>query len=231
MAPPQQKKPYESALRAAQAQETRRAIVDAAARLFVERGYGATTVDAIAEAAGVSRKTVFSSVGSKLTALKLAIDWAIVGDDEPVPMMARPHILALRAEPDARAVLRGYVRTYCEITPRVAPIDAALRGAIGLDDDVRALYEENRRQRLEGMTHFAEDLAGRRSLRKGLGVMSAADLLWTINDPALYHRLVIERGWAPARFERWLADTLEQQLIDPAYRAGARARGQRSGRT
>lgn len=217
MATTQPKKPYESALRAAQARETRRAIVDAAASLFVERGYGATTVDAIAEAAGVSRKTVFASVGSKLTALKLALDWAIVGDDEPVPMMERPHIVALRAEPDARAVVRGYVHTYCTITPRVAPIDAALRGAVGLDDDVRALYDENRRQRLEGMTHFAEDLAGRKALRHGLGVSSAADLLWTFNDPALYHRLVVERGWPIRRFETWLAETLEHQLIDPAY--------------
>lgn len=230
MTPAQRKKPYESALRAAQARETRRAIVDAAARLFVERGYGATTVDAIAEAAGVSRKTVFASVGSKLEALRLAIDWAIVGDDEPVPMMERPHIVALRAEPDARAVVRGYVRTYCLITPRVAPIDAVLRGAIGLDDEVRALYDENRRQRLEGMTHFAEDLARRRSLRKGLGVLSAADLLWTFNDPALYHRLVVERGWPPARFERWLADTLEHQLIDPGYRVTPPTRTRRVAR-
>src|SRR4051812_11217164 len=77
------KRPYSSTLRAAQARATRRAIVDAAARLFIELGYGATTVDAIAEAAGVSRKTVFTSVGGKADALKLAIDWAVTGDDEP----------------------------------------------------------------------------------------------------------------------------------------------------
>src|SRR5437667_10340968 len=88
------KKPYNSALRAAQARATRRAIVDAAARLFTERGYGATTIDAIAEAAGVSRKTVFTSVGGKTEALKLAIDWAIAGDDEPVPIPERPHVKA-----------------------------------------------------------------------------------------------------------------------------------------
>ena len=220
MSPSAAKKPYESALRAAQARTTRRAIVDAAAELFVEHGYGATTVDAIAAAAGVSRKTVFASVGSKLAALKLALDWAIVGDDEPVPMMERPHIKQLRAEPDARAVIRGYVRTYCAITPRVAPIDAVLRGAVGLDDEVRALYDENRRQRLEGMTNFAQDLARRKALRHGLGVSSAADLLWTFNDPALYHRLVVERGWPMARFRAWLGETLEQQLIDPDYRPG-----------
>src|SRR5215470_12926937 len=99
------KKPYSSALRAAQARATRRAIVAAAARLFGERGYGATTVDAIAETAGVSRKTVFTSVGGKAQALKLAIDWAMVGDDEPVPLLDRPHVRAGMAEPDARRML------------------------------------------------------------------------------------------------------------------------------
>ncbi len=83
------KKSYNSPLRVEQARATRRAIVAAAARLFVERGYGPTTVDAIAETAGVSRKTVFTSVGGKAEALKLAIDWAIVGDDEPVSLQQR----------------------------------------------------------------------------------------------------------------------------------------------
>src|SRR6266487_317916 len=99
------KKPYSSELRAAQARATRRAIVDAAARLFIAHGYGATTVDAIARAAGVSRKTVFTSVGGKIEALKLAIDWAAVGDDEPVPMLERPHVKAGQGEPDARRIL------------------------------------------------------------------------------------------------------------------------------
>src|SRR6516162_4037958 len=99
MSQPVKKKPYNSSLRAAQARATRRAIVDAAARLFTERGYGVTTVDAIAEAAGVSRKTVFTSVGGKTEALKLAMDWAIVGDDEPVPMLERPHIRVMQREP------------------------------------------------------------------------------------------------------------------------------------
>src|SRR5262250_2683333 len=102
------KKPYKSTLREAQARATRRAIVDAAARLFIERGYGATTVDAIAEAAGVSRKTVFTSVGGKAEALKLAIDWANVGDDEPVPMLERPHVKAMQQEPDARRIVTSY---------------------------------------------------------------------------------------------------------------------------
>ncbi|HJQ41949.1 MAG TPA: helix-turn-helix domain-containing protein, partial [Jatrophihabitantaceae bacterium] len=106
------KRTYSSALRAEQARATRRAIVAAAAELFVRDGYGATTVDAIARAAGVSRKTVFTSVGGKVEALKLARDWAIVGDDEPIPMLERPAIKAAYAEKDARKVIAAYVQNY-----------------------------------------------------------------------------------------------------------------------
>src|SRR5690349_24054106 len=139
------KKPYKSTLRAAQARATRRAIVDAAARLFTQRGYGATTIDAIAAAAGVSRKTVFTSVGGKAEALKLAIDWAHVGDDEPVPMLERPHIKAQMQEPDARRILTAYARQIREVGARTAPLHEVVRAAAGLDEEVRALRSEERR--------------------------------------------------------------------------------------
>src|SRR4051794_7831178 len=114
------KKPYDSPLRAGQARATRRAIVNAAAALFSEHGYGATTVDAIAQAAGVSRKTVFTSVGGKAECLKLALDWAVVGDDEPVPLMERPEIAAQQAEADARKILAMYAAMHADIAGRVA---------------------------------------------------------------------------------------------------------------
>src|SRR5262245_52097861 len=101
------KRNYSSTLRDAQARQTRRAIVDAGARLFVDDGFGRTTIDTIAAEAGVSRKTVFTSVGGKVEILKLAIDWAIVGDDEPVALADRPEIERLKAETDPRAILDG----------------------------------------------------------------------------------------------------------------------------
>ena len=116
------KKPYVSRLRDQQARATRRAIVNAAAELFITRGYGSTTVDDIAQAAGVSRKTVFTSVGGKPAALKLAIDWAIVGDDEDVPLLERPHIRAGMTEPDARRVLSDFARSVIKISSRIAPM-------------------------------------------------------------------------------------------------------------
>src|SRR3954453_199790 len=91
------RRPYHSTLRADQARATRRAVVSAARDLFVELGWSGTTIDAVAAHAGVSRKTVFTSVGGKAALLKLALDWALVGDDEPVPLSARQVIAELVA--------------------------------------------------------------------------------------------------------------------------------------
>jgi AcrR family transcriptional regulator len=186
--------------------------------LFLERGYGPTTVDMIAEAAGVSRKTVFTSVGGKLQALKLAIDWAIVGDDEPVPLLERPHVRAGLAEPDARRILTGYASSIREVSARTAPLNAVVQAASGLEPELRALAEEGRAQRLRGMEVLAGALADRGALEPHLTTAEAADILWVFNDPALYQRLVLERGWTEPRYEQWLASALIGLLISPGYR-------------
>jgi AcrR family transcriptional regulator len=207
------KRPYNSARRDEQARATRRAIVGAAARLFVERGYGATTIDAIAEDAGVSRKTVFTSVGGKSQALKLAIDWAIVGDDEPVALLDRPHIQASMAEPDARRILKEFAHDVRRIGSRIAPLVAVAVAAAGTDQEITALVEEGRSQRLFGMRRLAQVLADRRALRPDLSVHEVADVLWLFNDPAVYEQLVLQRGWDPDRYENWLADTLMRLVL------------------
>jgi AcrR family transcriptional regulator len=217
------KKPYSSTLRAAQAQATRRAIVDAAATLFVERGYGGTSVDAIAEAAGVSRKTVFTSVGGKLETLKLALDWAIAGDDEPIPVLDRPHVRSAMQEPDARRVLRDFATNILEVMSRTAALTRVLESAAGLDDDVRALSDDLRAQRQHGMSFLAALLHERGALRPDLTVEEAADVLWLFNDSAPYHRLVVEQGWSPERYETWLAEGLLSRLVARGYRPGAGA--------
>jgi|SRR5215475_11389959 len=216
------KKPYTSTLRAAQARTTRRAIVDAAARLFTERGYGATTIDAIAEAAGVSRKTVFTSVGGKTEALKLAIDWAIAGDDEPVPILERPHVkAALQHEPDARRILVRYAHDVRQASARTAPLHQVVQSAAGLDADIRALAEDGRAQRIRGMRAIAQALADRGALKPDLTPSEAADILWLLIDPSVYHRLVIEQKWTPGRYQDWLADALISLLIPASYQPKA----------
>jgi AcrR family transcriptional regulator len=211
------KRHYVSTLRAEQARATRRAIVDAAAQLFVERGYGATTVDAIAEKAGVSRKTVFTSVGGKVEALKLAVAFAIAGDDEPVALLDRSAIERLRQEPDARRLLRGFAAVQRGVATRVASLAHVAESATGIDPALRELAEASRRHRLTSMRALARELAARGALPDGLSVVKAADVLWVFSDPLTYHRLVLERGWSPKRYEEWIGDALVALLVRADY--------------
>jgi AcrR family transcriptional regulator len=218
------KRPYRSALREEQARRTRRAIVSAASVLFVENGYVGTTVDAIAERAGVSRKTVFTSVGGKPDALKLAIDWANVGDDEPVPMLERPHVQEGLREPDARQVLALFARDYVHIADRNFELYNVLRQAVGADPQLRELVDDLDNQRLLGMTALAEQLHRRDSLRRDLTVATAAEVLCALTTEGSYGWLVRRQGWSPEVFQRWFADVLVHALVDPAYRPPGRRR-------
>lgn len=214
------KRDYRSELRAAQARETRRTIVAAAAQLFVTNGYGATTVDAIAASAGVSRKTVFAAVGGKADVLKLALDWAITGDDEPVALAERPDVRALLTTDDPDALLDGWATVLVGIDRRVAALHEALHTAADADAGAGAVLEQSDRERLAGARDVVARLRVLDALPRDLSPAHAADIAWLLADPALYSRLVQGRGWSPGRFERWLASTLRAQLTSGAAGGG-----------
>jgi AcrR family transcriptional regulator len=207
------KRDYRSELRAAQALQTRRAIVAAASRLFIEDGYGATTIDAVAEAAGVSRKTVFTSVGGKLDLLKLALDWAVAGDDRPVAVADRDEMKHVMAQDDAVALLRGCVHVMVTITGRAAGLARALEVAAGIDPAARDLVERGQRQRLDDARMVVDSLRALNALTSNLTYDEAVDVVWLAIEPALFDRLVRVRGWSATRFEEWLAQHLIAQLI------------------
>ncbi len=207
------KRPYRSALRAARAGDTRRTLLATAARLFAERGYVATSIDEIARAAGVSRATVFTSVGGKPALLKAAYDIALVGDDEAVPLVERESSKLIRGEPDARRYLERYAELASEIAGRIAIISEVVRGAAGADPDARSLYEKMQAERLIGARHIVDDVEAKGGLRRGLRADAAVDIVWTLIEPGLYVRLVHERGWSTTLYARWLAETLEAQLL------------------
>lgn len=210
------KRVYNSDLRAEQARRTRRQIVAAAGELFAERGYAATTVDAIAERAGVSRKTVFTAVGGKPVLIKLAYDWAIVGDDEEVPLVERERVKKMRQETDPSRVMEAYARHFVEVVVRVAPLYLALRNAADADAEARALFEEVRAERMRGMRMFAEQLARIGGLRAGLTVRRANDLMFFYIDPSHYELLVITRGWSLAAFREWFLSSTRLHLLGMA---------------
>jgi AcrR family transcriptional regulator len=208
-------KRYVSEVRDEQARRTRRAIVTAARDLFLAQGYAATTIDAVAEAAHVSRRTVFNSVGGKVALLKLALDWAIVGDDEPVAMADRPAVAVIQAERDPRKALTLWARTITGAAARIAPIAAVLYAAADGDPEAADLLAESARGRMFGARAFVAHLASLDALAAGVSEQQAADLCWALMDAHLYKLLVGERGWTAEEFERWLSASLAATLLRP----------------
>jgi AcrR family transcriptional regulator len=224
---------YASQVRDEQARRTRRAIVRAAHDLFLAQGYAATTIDGIAEAARVSRRTVFNSVGGKVALLKLALDWAIVGDDEPVVLADRPAIKAILAESDPRKALMLWVQNVTDVAARTTPLGEVLIAAADIDPAAAELLAEASSNRMLGATAFIQYLASLDGLAAGMTEQRAAELCWALMDGHLYRLLVAQRGWSTADFTRWLSDGLAAALLPtrtgrkPAAGRCAQGSGQR----
>lgn len=191
----------------------RRAVLDAARTLFLERGYGTTTIEAISDASEVPQATVYRLFASKRGILTSLIDTSIAGDDEPVPIVDRAHVRSLLDEPGPERALAGLAAISVDINTRTAPIYRILVGAASSDPDVATILDELTRQRQEGQGRVAAALARSNALRPGLSARDAGDIVHALASPELHHLLVVDRGWPADRYERWLADTLVSQLL------------------
>jgi len=187
--------------------------------LFIERGYGATSIDEIAEAAGVGRATVFTAVGGKALLLRAAYDVALVGDDEPIPLPQRSWAQPVRLATTQAERLERYADVITLVGGRLAQIYDAFRGAASTDPEVREQWHQIRAERRTGAGNVVKMVREYGSLKKGLDDESAADIVWIFNDPGLYHQLVLQRGWTPERFRSWVAESLRSQLVDEHARA------------
>ena len=199
--------------RAGQAVDTRRRVVEAAGRLFVRDGYAATTLQQIADQAGVAVQTVYFHFGNKRTLLKEVVDVASVGDDQPVALLDRPWVEELRTAPGGREAIAVWLRVSREIFGRVAPVLRVIRDAAGSDPEMAAQWEANQQQRHTAHRALAETLEAKGALRPGLTVDEAADILFALVSLELYVLLTVERGWAPERWESWAACTVSDAVL------------------
>jgi AcrR family transcriptional regulator len=204
---------YDSPRRRQQALATRRAVLEAARELFIQRGYVATTIDAIAAHAGVSPETVYATFKNKRSVLSELLDVAIAGDDAPVPILERPWVQQLREETDPQRRLRLLASNGRLILERTASIYEVLRGAAAADPEIASLWEHAKAQRLAGQRALLGILTEHAPLRHDLPATTATDIFFAIGSPETYRLLVIDRGWTPDRFERWYADTLARLLL------------------
>ncbi len=199
---------YDSPLRRGQADATRRAILDAARALFLERGYVTTTIQAIADRAEVSEATIYQTFGNKRSVLARLVDISIAGDEAPVPVAERPWVRVLRDEPDLRLRIRILAHNGAAILERRAPIDAVVAAAAATDPEIATLWRQMRDERHAGQARLLKLVTGGVPLRRG-----AADVLYAIGSPETYRSLVDDRGWSPERFERWYAEAIERLLM------------------
>lgn len=203
------KRAYHSPLRSGQAQESREAVLRAARELFVSHGYGATTIEQVAARAGVSKPTVFTAVGNKVTLLKVVRDVAMAGDDDPRPVTEREDVADIAAAGDLDRAVALTARHVVAVNARAHAVHEVIRGASGADPAVAELWETAEAERHVGAGHLLDRLHVRPSVPR----KQAQDRLWLLMAPDTYHRLVTVRGWTAAAYERWL--TAEIRALFP----------------
>jgi AcrR family transcriptional regulator len=205
--------------KAERGRQTRARIVEAATRLFREQGYLDTTMAAVAAEAGVAVQTLYLSFGSKGAILKAAHDVAIVGDDEPVPLLERPWIAQLRAEPDGGRALAILLTNALPIIERAAPIVGVIQAAAA-DPEVAEQLQQNEAGRFASMQTYARELAAKPGFAPNLSADTAADILYAVLATDVYRRLVIERHWSREQWKAWVHGLTATQFF-PRLRSGS----------
>jgi AcrR family transcriptional regulator len=214
MTEPVKPRRYSSPLREQTAEQTRRAILDAAHARLTEHGYAGLTMRAVAADAGVALDTVYAAVGRKPVLVRLLIETAISGTDTAVAAAERDYVQQIRAADNARDKLALYAAAVTRIHQRLAPLVSALRAAAPSHPELAALWTEIAGRRARNMRAFADDLLATNELRSDLNRERIADIIWSMNAPEYYTLLTHDRGWTPDQFQHWLTEAWTRLLLD-----------------
>ena len=209
---------YESPKRRQQARATRRAIVEAGRSLFLSRGYGGTTIEAIAGEAGVAVQTVYAVFGSKPHILRTVLDVAVTGEDAPAPPLLDPDAMrAIGLEPDPARRVRMFAALVADVLGRTAAVTQVAREAAAADPEMAQMWRAMQDGRTEAMAEAARVLVGdaARDRPGGRSLDEIRDMLWVLCGPEVHQLFVAERLWTPERYEEWLVSAIEP-LVAPA---------------
>lgn len=213
---PAPRRAYRSSLRQQRAELTRHRILDAAGRLFVSRGYAATTIAQIAIDAGVAVDTVYATIGPKPALFRLLLESAISGVDNAVPAEERDYVRRIRAATTAQEKLALYAAAVRRIGERMAPLNLVLQEAAVHSPELAEIRDEIADRRASNMRLFARDLAATGQLRPVQSLNELADVVWSMNSAEYFALLVVQRGWSPQRFQDWLTETWCRLFLEPA---------------
>src|SRR3954451_17859176 len=213
------KRGYRSPLREESARQKQIAVRDAAAGLFITKGYVATTIREIADAAGVATRTVFNAFpGGKADIFDAALDAALGDDEERTPLYDRPVATRALAEETPAGVVQLIADGAAELYQRAGKLIHAYLGSAGADPHMRQHAEAGAREATKIMRRYARALDQRGALRERRTVPEATDLLLTLCSPHVHHLLCNERRWTTGAYRRWLADELAHALLRPSVR-------------
>jgi AcrR family transcriptional regulator len=204
---------YNNSRRRADAEMRQRRIVDAATTLFVEQGFAGTSIDQIAAAADVSPQTVYATYGSKAMVLSRAIDVAVVGDFEAVPLADRLPLLTDTSSEQRRAYFATIAQFVRVMHERVAPLIRVLEQSSATDSglgDVRERMLHDVRAVAPVWIKHLESV-----LTPNVPIHEAADVMFTLQSPYVYSTLTVDLGWTPDQYEQWLAHVMPRLLLRP----------------
>lgn len=201
--------------REARARDTRMRIIQAGVRLFVDQGYAATTVQAIAHEAGVAPATIYQAFGTKQSILAAALDVTIAGDDAPRAVLDRDWVAQAHREPDPRRQLRLVVEGACRIAARTAPLKEVVRDAAATEPAARDLLRQDHQRRHRTQEGLVNLLLERRRLRPGIDRRYAVDTFFALVNSSTFELLVVRTGWTETQWQDWLVHLIEAELFRP----------------
>ena len=194
---------------------TRRRMLDAAYDLFCEQGFRATTMEAIAQRAGVAVQTLYFTFHTKDALLQEVHNRTVLGE-ESIPPDRQAWRLAAQREPDIRRCVAMTVDGTATVLSRVAPMIPVFHAVSA--DPAGAIYQHGEDRRGRGYAEMTDELVGKAPLRPGITRQRARDLLFVLLGPEIYRSLVIEAGWTHEQWATWTTNALLRDLfgVDPA---------------
>jgi AcrR family transcriptional regulator len=212
--PKSPKREYDSTRRQAQANETRRHILEAARKLFMERGYAGATAEAIAAEAGVAAQTIYAIFKNKKKILVSLMNVSpTTGVEDHTPMLERPPVQAVSQELDQHRQLQMFAQVVASNLDQVAVVSEIMTDAAKVEPDFDRILQKLNKQRLEHMTFAVQQIASNEPFREKVDKAYATDTVWTLTSPDVFLLLTRDRGWSKEKYAQWLADMLIEVLL------------------
>ena len=196
-------------LRDRQAEQAKKLIIDAAMALFLVDGYVATTMDDIAQRAGVARRTVYNQFGSKAALLIAAINERVVAAGERSQVSDQD---AIREMDDPDEMIEAFIRVHVGVAERSLPLLRITFEASAVDGEVAKEYERNEEYRYEAQQVLVDALNEKGFLRNDVPLSYLRRGFWLLAGPQMLITAT-DSGWDIATYSQWVRDTITGLLI------------------